>query len=251
MTSLLERVARWFPPDASERAFLAGLETNLLQKRRGEVIVGEGAPALHAFVLRKGWAMSYTGYPDGSSQVRRLHFPGDLLGMPSLPMRHHAEDIEALSDCEIAIFPKAALTEVFRLPRLAAILYMFAHAERLTLGDRLASLGHNRAKARVAFLLIDILHRLRSVDPSVRCTFDMRLTREQIGYVTGISAVHASRSWSELISEGLISCSPHQVTILSEARLEELACYRDHDRDFDVDWLHMVEHANGARLELQ
>ncbi len=244
MTSFAERVARRFAPNAAERAFLASLETNLAHKRRGDIIAREGDPALHAFVLRHGWAMSYTRFPDGSFQVRRLHFPGDLLGMPSLPMRHHAEDIEALSDCEIATFPKLALTELFRLPRLAAILYMFAHAERVTLGDRLANLGHNRAKARIAFLLIDILHRLRSVDSSVDCSFDMHLTRDQIAHVAGISAVHASRSWSELISEGLVNYSTHRVTILSEAGLEELACFRDRDSDFDFDWLRIVEHAN-------
>jgi CRP-like cAMP-binding protein len=246
MASFAQRVARRFEPDAAEREFLAKLEANLDRLRRGELIARDGDPSHHAFVLRQGWAMSLTRFPDGMFQVRRLHFPGDLLAMPSLSMRHYSEDIEALSDCEIATFPKTALAEVFRLPRLAAMLYMFAQAERVTLGDRLASLGHNRGQARIAFLLVDILHRLRSVDPKIQCSFDMHLTREQVAHVTGMTPVHASRMWSELIADGLIECSGHQVTILAEDRLAQIAHYCDRDRDFDLDWLHFVEAASSA-----
>jgi CRP/FNR family transcriptional regulator len=241
MASFAERVARRFKPDAAEREFLTNLEANLACMHRGELIARDGDPSHHAFVLRRGWAMSFTRFPDGSFQVRRLHFPGDLLAMPSLSMRHYTEDIEALSDCEIAIFPKSVLAEVFRLPRLAAILYMFAQAERVTLGDRLASLGHNRGEARVAFLLIDILRRLRSADQNVGCSFEMYLTREQVAHVTGMTPVHASRMWSDLIAKGLISCVGHHVTILAEDHLAQIAHYFDRDRDLDLDWLRIVE----------
>jgi CRP/FNR family transcriptional regulator, anaerobic regulatory protein len=244
MASFAERVARHFKPDAAEGEFLAKLEANLAQVHRGELIAGDGDPSRQAFVLRQGWAMSLTRFTDGMFQVRRLHFPGDLLAMPSLSMRHYTEDIEALSDCEVALFPKTALAEIFRLPRLAAILYMFALAERVTLGDRLASLGHSRGQARIAFLLVDILHRLRSADPTVGQSFDMHLTREQVAHVTGMTPVHASRMWSELISDGLISCAGHHVTIIAEERLAHLAQYCDRDRDFDLDWLHAVEAAS-------
>jgi CRP-like cAMP-binding protein len=187
-------------------------------------------------VLLSGWVMSCTRYRDGSSQVRRLHFPGDLLAMPSLAMRHHAEDLEAVSDGLIAPFPKAWLAGLFAMPRLAAIMYMFAQAERITAGDRLASLGHNCAKARLAFLLADILHRLRSADRSVTSAFFMHLTREQIAHVIGITPVHASRTWSALLSDRIIRCDARMVTIVDEARLARLGCYLDRDGDLDVGW---------------
>ncbi len=244
MISFAERVAKRFKPNAAESAFLANLEANLARLHRGDLIAREGDPSHHAFVLMHGWAMSYSRFPDGSFQVRRLHFPGDLLAMPSVALRHYAEDIEALSDCEIAIFPKSVLAEVFRLPRLAAIFYMFAQAERVTLGDRLASLGHNRGKARIAFLLIDILRRLRSVDPSLACAFEMHLSREQVAHVTGMTPVHASRMWSELIAEDLIGCVGHRVTILAEDHLAQIAHYCDRHSDFDLDWLRIVEALN-------
>jgi DNA-binding transcriptional regulator LsrR (DeoR family) len=89
-------------------------------------------------------------------------------------------------------------------------------------------------------LLVDILHRLRSVDPAVRNSFVMHLTREQIAHVTGMTPVHASRMWSDLIDAGLIECAGRRVTILAERRLTELAHFCDRDEDFDLDWLRVV-----------
>jgi CRP/FNR family transcriptional regulator, anaerobic regulatory protein len=236
-----ERVTRRFPLDAAELAFLEQLEARALAVPRGHMLVRAGDPAEYAFVLTAGWAMSYTSLPDGSSQVRRLHFPGDLLAMPSVPMHHHAEDIEMVSEAEVAPFPKRVLAGLFGLPRLAAIMYMLAQAERITAGDRLASLQGSPAKARIAFLLVDIVHRLRSADRSVTSTFDMHLTREQIGHVAGMTPVHASRMWSALIADGLIECHGHAVTLLDEPRLAQLSQYRGLEDDFDHGWLAHVQ----------
>ncbi|HXH52765.1 MAG TPA: Crp/Fnr family transcriptional regulator [Sphingomicrobium sp.] len=237
MGAFAERVTRRFRISPAELAFLDRLESRAIPVARGQLIARAGEPADSAFVLMTGWVMSYTQLADGSHQVRRLHFPGDLLAMPSIPMRHHAEDIEAISDAVVAPFPKILLTRLFRLPRLAAIMYMFAQAERITAGDRLASLGLNSAKGRVAFLLMDILHRLRSTDCSVTNSFTMHLSREQVAHVTGMTPVHASRMWSALLADRLISCAGRTVTIEDEDRLAQLGHYRDRGGDFDYEWL--------------
>src|SRR5215218_5352788 len=155
MAAFLERVQRRFELDAPEVAFVERLQANPVRCRRGQRIVEAGTPADQAFVLLTGWVMSCSRFADGA-HARRLHFPGDLLAMPSIPMRHHAEDIEALSDTVISPFPKRLLAGLFAMPRLTAIMYMFAQAERITAGDRLANLGRNSAKGRIAYLLLDI-----------------------------------------------------------------------------------------------
>jgi CRP-like cAMP-binding protein len=241
MGAFAERVTRRFRLDAVEMAFLEELEARPIAFPRGHMVARAGDPADQAFVLLTGWVMSYTCFPDGSNQVRRLHFPGDLIAMPSVPMHHHAEDIETLSEAVIAPFPKRILAGLFALPRLAAIMYMFAQAERITAGDRLASLGGSSARERMAYFLADILHRLRSADRNVTCAFDMHLTREQIAHVTGMTPVHASRMWSALIAEGLIACEGHTVIVRDERRLVELSQFRDCDNDFDHDWLAQVQ----------
>ena len=246
MGAFAERVTRRFRIDRSEIAFLERLEDNPLPIKRGHIIVQEGDAATHAFVLMTGWVMSCSRFPDGSHQVRRLHFPGDLLAMPSVAMRHHAEDIEALSDAVIAPFSKRVLAELFNMPRLSGIMYMFAQAERIAAGDRLASLGRDPAKARIAFLLMDILHRLRSTDDTITNSFFLHLTREQIAHVTGITSVHASRTWSALLADRLVCCDGRTVTIIDEERLANLGHYSDRDGDLDYHWLRVVEDQTNA-----
>lgn len=240
-----ERVGMRVPLTEAETAFLNSLEANPLNFRRQQIVARAGEPADHAFVLKSGWAMSYTQFASGVQQVRRLHFPGDLLAMPSIPMRHHAEDIETLSDAVIAPFDKRLLAGLFKHPRLTAVMYMFAQAERISSGDRLSCLGGASAKARMAFLLIDILQRLRSLeDLSGSSSFRINLTREQMAHVTGMTPVHASRMWSELISDGLIESKPPLVTIVDEGALLSLSGYVERDSDFDFGWLTSVELAS-------
>jgi CRP-like cAMP-binding protein len=240
MGAFAERVTRRFRLDPDELAYLERLEARPVPVKRGQSIVEEGDPANQAFVLLSGWVMSCTRFSDGTHQVRRLHFSGDLLAMPSMPMRRHAEDLEAISNGLVARFPKAVLAELFTMPRLAAIMYMFAQAERISAGDRLACVGHNSAKACLAFLIVDILHRLRSADPAVTCSFPMHLTREQIAHVIGTTPVHASRVWCALVAEGLIGCDGHTVTVIDEQGLIALGHYRERDTDFDLGWLARV-----------
>lgn len=79
-----------------------------------------------------------------------------------------------------APFPKSLLAELFTMPRLAAIMSMFAQAERVSAGDRIASLGHGDAKGRIAFLLVDILHRLRSADAGIVNSTPMVLSAARV-----------------------------------------------------------------------
>ncbi len=241
MAAFVDRVRSRFRISSTEQRFLEQLQARPMRVPRGHVIARAGDSADRAFVVMTGWAMSYTRFPNGDNQVRRLHFPGDLLAMPSIPMQHYAEHIETLSNSVIAPFPKSHLTGLFALPRLAAIMYMFAQAERITAGDRLTNLGKNSARSRVAFLLMDILHRLRSADSSVKNSFYMHLTREQAAQFTGMTPVHASRMWSALIADGLIACNGRTVTILDERKLAELSQYRNRDGDFDHAWLKLVD----------
>lgn len=182
--------------------------------------------------------MTFSDFADGSRQVRRLHFPGDLLAMPSMAMRHHAEHIEAVTDVVVAPFEKTMLAALFEEhPRLAAIMFMFAQEERITYGDRLCSLSRLTCKARMAFLLLDVLNRLRVVDPDITCSYQMHLTREQMGEITGMTPVHASRMWSELIAEGAIACDNGVVTIRDEAGLTSISGFVNRSADLDFDWL--------------
>jgi CRP/FNR family transcriptional regulator, anaerobic regulatory protein len=221
-----------------ETRFMESLTAQSVEVARGCLIQRAGQPVTHAFALLTGWAMTYSDFADGTRQIRRLHFPGDLLAMPSMAMRHHVENVEALTDVVFAPFERDRLAELFLdYPRLAAIMFIFAQEERITYGDRLCSLVRYSCKARIAFLLLDILARLRAVDPSIANSFELHLTRAQMGEVTGMTPVHASRMWNSLIGERLISFDNGFVTIEDESRLVELSGFSSRSPGLDFSWI--------------
>jgi hypothetical protein len=65
----------------------------------------------------------------------------------------------------------------------------------------------------------------------------MHLTREQMGEITGMTSVHASRMWAELIAEGAISYERPFVTIEDESRLVSISNFVNRSLDLDFSWL--------------
>jgi CRP/FNR family transcriptional regulator, anaerobic regulatory protein len=233
-----ERLQRCVALNDAEAAFLHEMEAASVFVDRRRLICRAGDKVHEAFVLKSGWVISHSQFPDGSRQIRRLHLPGDLLGMPALAMRHHPENIETLTAAIVSPFERSAFSRLFgRHPRLTAIMFMFAQQERTTSGDRMGCIGRLGCKERLAFLLLDILNRLRAIDAAAGATFEMHLTREQMAEITGMTPVHASRMWSDLVSDGLILSHGHFVTILNETRLIDISGYVNRASDLDFSWL--------------
>ncbi len=157
-------------------------------------------------MLRKGLIMSYVLLDDGSRQILRFLYPGDMLGISSAIYREAPETLCALSDCTVSPFDRSALTETMVAhPRLAAMILVYCQIERVALTDRLAALGRTSAKARVAALLLELRNRLRHTDKSITHSFTLGLTQEEVGDATGLTAVHVNRMLRQLEDEGMIA----------------------------------------------
>lgn len=235
---MVDRLARRIGLSDRERQFLENLSDRAQRFRPGEMVLIAGEKSEHAYFVESGWAMTFSDFPDGSRQSRRLHFPGDIIGLPSVAMFHQATTVEAITDVTAAPFSKQAMTHLLQeFPRLTATMFVFSQEERITIGDRLCSLAKLPCKGRLAFLLMDVLTRLRAADPTVECTFEMHLTRERMADITGMTPVHASRMWNQLIAEGAIRFERPFVTIADEQHLKSMSNFVDRSADLDFTWL--------------
>jgi len=234
----VERLERYLPLTGREKHALGSLEDHRRDLPRGATIVSENDPTDEIYVVRHGWVMSYVILHDGSRQILRLHFPGDMIGMSSTAFAEATEALVTLSEAVICPFDKAALRIVFEdHPRLAALFHIVAQAERVSLTDRLASLGRTSAKARVAALLVDVLVRLRFLNTQIVDTIPLKLTQEEIGDATGLTAVHVNRMMRALSEEGLIARRDGHVHILDEPALAYTANYVNRYAELDLRWL--------------
>lgn len=223
---------------ANERLALERLEERERHLRRGSTLQRENDPGGEMFVLAKGMMMSSVLLDDGSRQILRFLFPGDLVGVSRLVYREATETITALSDCVVCPFERAALAAlIVDHPRLAGLIMIYNQIERTALTDRLAALGRTSAKARVAAILIEMRNRLRMLDRGLTSSFALGLTQEEVGDATGLTAVHVNRMLRQLEEERLIAREAGRVTFLDERRLERAANFSDRYAGLDLSWL--------------
>lgn len=223
--------------DAEKRA-LARLEENPRPFGRGDRIRTQGDAAEELYIVRSGWLYSHFGIEGGKRQILRFAFPGDLLGTSSAAFGTATDSITAVTDGEICPMERGALAELFaEHGRLAALLFAISQAERVSLNDRLASVGRTTAHARVASLLLDLLVRYRLMNGKAVDSIELPLTQEEIGDATGLTSVHVNRMLRQLSDEGLIERDGSRVRIPDSDRLAAAAGYTDRFAHIDLGWL--------------
>jgi CRP-like cAMP-binding protein len=225
-----------------ETRALEQLEERQRHVRRGAVLQRVNETGGELFVLRKGVMMSFVLLDDGSRQILRFLFPGDILGLGGMIYREVPETLGALSECTVAPFDRTLLGDVIAShPRLSALILVYSQIERMILTDRLAALGRTSAKARVAALLIEMRNRLRATNGGITTTFVLGLTQEEIGDATGLTAVHVNRMLRQLEDEGLIRRDSGRMTLRDERALMRVANYVDRFEGLDLNWLPKVD----------
>jgi CRP/FNR family transcriptional regulator, anaerobic regulatory protein len=235
---LAEHLGRYVELSTQERDALDGLTAGGRSYKRGAIIRPEHGANGDIFVVVSGWIYSFALLEDGRRQIVRLHFRGDLLGLDGLAFPEAADAISALTDAEVCVIDRAKLGALFaEHPRLGALLFAIQQVERVTLTDRLISLGRNSARGRVAALLLLIDSRLRFANLPVADGFALPLTQEEIGDLTGLTAVHVNRTMRVLSEQGLIGRSGNVLRILQPDRLARVANYNSRKESIDQSWL--------------
>lgn len=223
---------------AAERVALERLEERERLLKRGTALIRENDRTSELFILKRGVMMSYLLLDDGSRQILRFLYPGDMIALSTLAYARSPEGVVALSDCVACPFERGVLADLFAAhPRLAAAIMALNQMERVALTDRLAGVGRTSAKARVASVLLEIRARTRGNADGAADTFVLGLTQEEIGDATGLTAVHVNRMFRQLEEDGLIAREAGRVTLLNEAALMRAASYVDRYAGLDLGWL--------------
>jgi CRP-like cAMP-binding protein len=206
--------------------------------RRGAVLVRENDRSTELFMLRRGMMMAYVLLDDGSRQILRFLFPGDLMGTAVFAYAKAPETLVAITDSVVCPIERAQVANLgARHPRLLLAITAIEQAERAALTDRLAGVGRTSAKARIAAVLLDIRDRMRRRDPAIDGSFPLGLTQEEIGDATGLTAVHVNRMLRQLEEQSLIARGAGRVTFLDEPALRRAANHVDRFAGIDLSWL--------------
>ncbi|WP_320452868.1 Crp/Fnr family transcriptional regulator [Sphingomonas sp. CFBP8993] len=233
-----DRLDKWVSLTPAERDALSQLEDRPRAIRRGTVLTDEQMRSEDMYVVRQGMLMCYVLLDDGSRQILRFLFPGDLFALSALLYDRSPDTVVAVSNAVVCPFDRGQITMLAtEHPRLLSLILVLNQIERVISTDRLAGLGRTSARTRVATLLLSLRGQMRQAGMDVGASFAPGLTQEEMGDAIGLTAVHVNRMLRQLEDEGLIKREGGRVHLLNEAQLVGEARYIDRFEGLDLSWL--------------
>nr|WP_299243705.1 Crp/Fnr family transcriptional regulator [uncultured Halomonas sp.] len=201
-------------------------EDQLRHQNAGDCLWQEGENANSLFVLRSGWACSVHYHKEGSRQLLEIYLPGDVLGLCQIASGNHRTNAVMLTDGWICELPHSSLPALFDdSPNTAALLFAIINQRQAMLAERQVIMMHRSARQRLAHFICECHTRLLEIGESYQGEFLLPLTQQDLADALGMSAVHVSRTFSQLAAEGLVQRHLFQLIILDATRLREIAAF--------------------------
>jgi CRP/FNR family transcriptional regulator len=200
--------------DCPDEAWLARTTFALRRVREGESLVRAGDKFHSLYVVRSGCFKTVYTDLSGSEQVLGFPMGGDLMGADGIDSGHYGSTAISLDTSEVVIVPLTGLARlVYECPRLEALLYRVLSRELVRVQSMAWALGTLGAEGRVAAFLQSLSARLGALGYS-RCSFNLRMTRQEIGSYLGLKLETVSRALSALNSSGIIQVHQRSIDIL-------------------------------------
>ena len=196
-------------------------------------LVREGAPPGEVRLILEGIAFRYKTVPGGKRQILAFLLPGDLcdIQIPILGVMDHG--IRTLTRCRYASIPQSVIDGWSARPRILRALWWATLVDEAIMREWIVNLGARPAEQRVAHLLVELLHRLKTVGFATDKGYALPLSQEKLGECTGLSTVHVNRVVMSLRESGLITFQRHRVAIDDLSALEAMT-------GFDPSYLHLA-----------
>ncbi|WP_137151306.1 Crp/Fnr family transcriptional regulator [Devosia sp. FKR38] len=188
--------------DAEQLKSLAR-QTRRVHHAAGEEMVAEAMPVTGYGNVMRGVVKLSKVLEDGRQQVVGLQFAPDLLGR--LFAKESRVTAEAASDVDICMVPKSALERLVQEnPALEHRLMEQTLRELDEARDWMVTLGRKTAAEKVASFLYLIASHIDPSQGKAVATFDLPLTRADIGDFLGLTIETVSRQMSKLKADGVV-----------------------------------------------
>jgi CRP/FNR family transcriptional regulator len=175
------------------------------------------------YAIRLGHFKTFQVSPAGEQQVTGFQMAGELLGMDAISTEHHHCDAMALEDSEVCEIPFARLEELFgTIPSLLHHFHRLMSQEITREQNVMLLLGNMRADQRFAAFLTNLSSRYAARGYS-STTFQLRMSREEIGNYLGLTIESISRLLSRLKKQGLLRVANREIELLDLTRMKALA----------------------------
>jgi CRP/FNR family transcriptional regulator len=180
-------------------------------------------PFRNLYAIRFGHFKTYQVNPAGEQQITGFQMAGDLLGMDAISADRYQCDAVALEDSEVCEIPFAGLEELFgHVPALLHDFHRIMSQEITREQNVMLLLGNMRAEQRLAVFLVNLSARYAARGYS-STSFQLRMSREDIGNYLGLTIESISRLLSRFKKQGLLLVDKREVTLLEPELLKAMA----------------------------
>jgi CRP/FNR family transcriptional regulator len=190
---------------------------------RDESLYRMGDNFKNLYAIRFGHFKTYQINPSGEQQITGFQMAGDLLGMDAISFDRHHCDAVALEDSEVCEIPFAQLEELFgQIPTLLHHFHRLMSQEITREQNVMLLLGNMRAEQRFAAFLINLSSRYAARGYSSN-SFQLRMSREDIGNYLGLTIESISRLLSRFKKQGWVKVNKREVKLVNPVMLKALA----------------------------
>ncbi|MCM0043067.1 MAG: fumarate/nitrate reduction transcriptional regulator Fnr [Burkholderiaceae bacterium] len=185
-------------------------------------------PFINLYAIRLGHFKTYQVSAGGEQQITGFQMAGELLGMDAISTDRHHCDAMALEDSEVCEIPFGRLEELFgTIPTLLHHFHRMMSREITREQNAMLLLGNMRAEQRFAAFLVNLASRYSARGYS-STSFQLRMSREEIGNYLGLTIESISRLLSRLKKQGLIRVANREIELLEPDHLRAMAAGTEH-----------------------
>lgn len=185
-------------------------------------LVREGDTPAGPTLLVKGLAYRHKVTVEGARQILSVHIPGDMIDLENTLLNVADHSIQALTECEVAVFNKADLLELIdNHGQLAHAMWVDTLIDGSIFREWIVNVGRRTARAGMAHLLCEFARRLEAAGLGSPEGYELPMTQEQLADALGLTPVHVNRVLKELDAAGLIERNRRHVGIPDWERLRK------------------------------
>ncbi|MDJ0631382.1 MAG: Crp/Fnr family transcriptional regulator [Rhodobacter sp.] len=198
---------------------------NARDYKAGQAIAFEGEEVASVLCVLDGWISLSKTLEDGERQIIDFGLPGDIVTAVAADGTTSCLEVDALTDVTVAALSHADWERrQSASPELREMADHLAAASHARLSERMLRLGKGSAPVRIAYALLELCVRLRSIGQTQDHTFHLPLTQQHLGEFTGLSSVHVCRTLRRLSRQQIIQTEDHlDIKIIDLAALSGIA----------------------------
>lgn len=189
------------------------------------IIYHEGDLFEKCFTVKSGWMILYKTLRSGKRQILNCFLPGDFLGYELDKDGRQLYSLEALTECDLCVFPTDKLQEMMNNDIRLMQGYSKVLMRRSVLyAQHLVNVGRRDSKERLAAIVLELFDRGKfSINSAGQKMMPFPPTQEELADMLGLTQVHVNRVMRGMLEDKIIECDKKVLTILDERKLKKIA----------------------------